>query len=338
MTSDPWKELGFAIRQARLDLGWSMSDLAGNALGNEARKGYVGQVEKGARNLSPETIDKFDQALDLPADIVKAAQSAPPPARDNQEETAKSEKVDQVAEKLITEAEADDTVTVTGERLLIDLAYDLAEGKHNDLFTAYKGLRAALEAAQELKAQGNLPQNTSSQLDAVLRRVSEMNEEGDLDGAAEVLAAEEKRLEAEIETLFNARLEQDRVRNRLASELIDASTQNLRTLRAELDSLAPASVIEPNSNKQAVPLSPSQLALLVSVVDAALFAHAEEEWDERTRSIIQKLTSILKELELMGEQFCGTAKAWLPIGTLLKKVIATLHKLLEVFVDENEEK
>lgn len=214
MTSDPWKELGFAIRQARLDLEWSLSDLAGRALGNEARKGYVGQVEKGARNLSPETIDKFDQALDLPAEVVKAAQLAPPPVKNNQIETAKSEKVDQVAEKLIAKAQADEAGAVTGERLLIDLAYDFAEGQHTDLFTAYKGLRAALEAAQEIKAQGNLPQNTSSQLDAVLRRVSEMNEVGDRDAAAEYLAAEENRLSAEAEALFNAQLNQDRVRNR----------------------------------------------------------------------------------------------------------------------------
>ena len=214
MTFDPWEELGFAIRQARLGRGWSIGDLAGHALGNEARKGYVGQVEKGARNLSPETIDKFDQTLDLPADIVKAAQMAPPPARDNQEESANLEKVDQVAEKLIAKAQADDIGAVTGERLLFDLSYDFAEGQHKDLFTAYKGLRAALEAAEQLKAQGNMPQNTSSQLDAVLRRASEMNEAGDRDGAAEYLAAEEKRLDAESEALFSAQLKQDRVRNR----------------------------------------------------------------------------------------------------------------------------
>lgn len=122
-----------------------MGQLAGEALGNEARKGYVGQVEKGARNLSPEAIDKFDQALELPADVVKAVHLAPPRAKATPDE----DKRDQDAEKLLARVAKDETVAPVAEALLTTLAYEFAGGEFRDLQTAYISLRQALEAAEK---------------------------------------------------------------------------------------------------------------------------------------------------------------------------------------------
>ena len=47
MTSTALEEFGYAIKKSRLDLGWNLEQLAADVLGNGARKGYVGQIEKG---------------------------------------------------------------------------------------------------------------------------------------------------------------------------------------------------------------------------------------------------------------------------------------------------
>jgi transcriptional regulator with XRE-family HTH domain len=199
---------GKAVKAARALKGMTLDQAAFKCLGRDNAKGYFSQIENGKRQITARTAGKIITALEMDAALLEPFLG--------EDEIAEDEvtKADTDAEKLIVKAQADNTGAVTGERLLIDLAYEFAEGSYNDLFTAYKGLRAALEAAKELKAQGNLPQNSSSQLDEVLRRVSELNEDGDRDGAAEFLAAEEKRLDAETEALFNAQLKQDRVRNR----------------------------------------------------------------------------------------------------------------------------
>ena len=225
MTSDPWKELGYHIRKARLDLGWSLEELATEALGNGARKGYVGQVEKGLRNLSPETIDKFDQALDLPENVVKAAHMAPPPGKPD----ANNEKLDRDVERLLSRAAKDEEVPQMAETLMIALAYEFAGGKYLDLQTAYVGLRKALEAAEEIRKRGEMPPgNTGSQLNAVLAEVAMLNAEGELDQADALLEAEERRMleaqkaerdrmDQQAQALLDRRLDQDRLRNDAAA-------------------------------------------------------------------------------------------------------------------------
>ena len=135
MTSDAISEFGYSIRQARIGRKWSLEKLAHEALGNGDRKGYVSQVEKGLRNLSPETIDKFDQALDLPDDIIKAAHMAPARAKP----TPEDEKLDHDAQRLIIRAAKDENAPQMAETLMIALAYEFAGGKHLDLQTAYTG-------------------------------------------------------------------------------------------------------------------------------------------------------------------------------------------------------
>ncbi|WP_299376003.1 helix-turn-helix transcriptional regulator [uncultured Tateyamaria sp.] len=235
MTSDPWKDFGYAVRQARLDLGWTLEQLATEALNNGARKGYVGQVEKGARNLSAETIDKFDQALSLPADVVKAAHLAPPPSKS----TADEDKRDQDAERLLARVAKDDTVAPVAEALLTTLAYEFAGSQTRDLQTAYIALRQALEAAENIRRRGEMPpDNTGSQLNAVMAEVAKLNDAGDRDAADALLDAEERRMREEhqaekerlaqqTKALLDRRLDQDRLRNRpdLAAERLIADVR-----------------------------------------------------------------------------------------------------------------
>lgn len=221
MTSTAWEDFGYAIRQARIGKGWSLSKLAGEALDNEARKGYVGQVEKGRRNLSPETIDKFDQALDLPPDIVRAAQMAPPPNKPQPD----ADKLDSDAERLLIRAEKDADTPQMGETLMVALAYEFAGGKQLDLQTAYIGLRSALEAAERIRQRGEMPpDNTGGQLNAVLAEVAALNAEGELEEADALLEAEERRMRdthkaeqdrmaQQAKMLLDRRLDQDRLRN-----------------------------------------------------------------------------------------------------------------------------
>ncbi|WP_371225994.1 helix-turn-helix domain-containing protein [Roseovarius sp. 2305UL8-3] len=221
MTFNAWQELGFAIRQARIGRGWNLEKLADKALGNGARKGYVGQVEKGLRNLSPETIDKFDQALSLPEEVVKAAHMAPPPDTSKPDE----EKVDRDVERMLSRANKDEHAPQMGETLMIALAYEFAGGKYLDLQTAYVGLRKALEAAENIRKRGEMPSdNTGSQLNSVLAEVAKLNAEGELEKADGLFEAEERRMlkvhkaeqdrmDQQAKALLARRLDQDRLRN-----------------------------------------------------------------------------------------------------------------------------
>jgi transcriptional regulator with XRE-family HTH domain len=235
MTSTALEEFGYAVRKARLDLGWTLEELAEDALENGARKGYVGQIEKGKRSLSPETIDKFDQALTHPDDVVKAAHLAPKIAAPS----AEDDKVDYDAERLINRADHDPTLPQMGETLMVALAYEFAGGQYVDLHTAYTSLRAALEAAENIRKRGEMPpENTGSQLNAVLAEVAKLNALGERNEADALLDQEERRMEEahkadadrreqQANTLLTQRLDQDRLRNRpdLAAERI---IKNLR--------------------------------------------------------------------------------------------------------------
>lgn len=219
MTTEALREFGFEVRQQRLKWKWSLEDLAAKALDNSDRKGYVSQVEKGKRNLSPETIQKFVDALDLSDEVAKAALIGPTPDP-NEPELAEQTKADIDAERLLRRAENDADVPKPAEALLIALAYDHAEGPHRDLFDAYTSLRKALEAAEAIRQRGSMPDNTGGQLQAVMAEVARLNDEGNRDEAADFLDQEMKRLEQERDKLFEQQLQQDRLRNRadLAAE------------------------------------------------------------------------------------------------------------------------
>ncbi|WP_299627822.1 helix-turn-helix transcriptional regulator [uncultured Tateyamaria sp.] len=221
MTFNAWENFGYAVRQARLDMGWTLQKLAEETFDEGSRKGYVSQVERGLRTLKPETIDKFDQALDLPSEIVKAAHLAPPLAKTSVDE----DKRDHDAERLLVKAAKDDSIGPVAEALLTTLAYEFAGGQYRDIHTAYTSLRQALEAAEDIRKRGEMPpDNTGSQLNAVMAEVAKLNDLGALEDADALLDAEEKRmreahktekerLDQQAKALLDRRLDQDRLRN-----------------------------------------------------------------------------------------------------------------------------
>ncbi|WP_147127062.1 helix-turn-helix domain-containing protein [Shimia ponticola] len=210
MTTEAMRQFGLAVRTRRLAEEMSMTELAERALGNPDRKGYVGQVEAGKRNLSPETIDKFVQALNLPIEVANAALIGPPPEPPD----AHEEKIDRDAERLIRSVRKDPNAPNAAEALLIALAYDFAGGSHRDVHDAYVALRTALQAADDMRKRGLLVGNTGGQVEAVLAEVARLNDAGSREEAADFLDQEMARLDQQRDTLFQQQLAQDRIRNR----------------------------------------------------------------------------------------------------------------------------
>ena len=207
VTPEGLREFGYRVREARIRKGWTLEALAREALNNEERKGYVSQIENGRRNLAPMTIGNLARVLGLPEDVTRPLLFTPAP-------TDEVTREDRLAENLIRRSEAEATPAPAAEALVIALAYEFAGGRFLDLQTAYTGLRGALQAAAEMKAQIDRLSNMDDQLAIILRRVAELNDQGLRDEAGERLDAAIKAKEAELETLQDAALNQDRLRNR----------------------------------------------------------------------------------------------------------------------------
>ena len=206
-----WEEFGIAVAKARAAKKWTLAAVAGVAFNNPDRKGYVSQIEKGRTKLHFSTVRKLATALDLPESVTDPVYRADLPAEDVVAEE------DRTAERLMRVSEADGSITLPSEALLISLAYEFARGSHKDLITAYNGLKAALTEAADLKARGMLPQNTSDQVTTLLRRVAELNDQGLREAAATevdtALADLDASHAAQKSALIEIGIRQDRIRN-----------------------------------------------------------------------------------------------------------------------------
>jgi tetratricopeptide (TPR) repeat protein len=105
------------------------------------------------------------------------------------------------------------------EGMLMALARRYAEGDATDFDSALGGLERALEVAAVKEARGDLPSNLGEAVDAVLKRMAELNELGELDAAAvevdralEAAEAQGEALEARKAALLEAGLDQDILR------------------------------------------------------------------------------------------------------------------------------
>ncbi len=210
-----WEEFGIAVAKARTAKKWTLAAVAEVAFGNVERKGYVSQIEKGRTKLHFSTVQKLATALGLPESITDPVYRADLPAEDVVAEE------DRTAERLMRVSEADASIAPPSEALLISLAYEFARGSHSDLMTAYNGLKAALSDAADLKARGMLPQNTSDQVTTLMRRVTELNDQGLRNEAATevdtALADLDAGHAAQKSALLDIGIRQDRVRNNPAS-------------------------------------------------------------------------------------------------------------------------
>jgi tetratricopeptide (TPR) repeat protein len=207
VTPEGLREFGYKVRDARTRKGWTLEALAQAALENPERKGYLSQIENGKRPLSARTIGNLARVLDLPESVTRPLLFAPAP----EDEVTRE---DRLAETLIRRNDADPAASPTAEALMIALAYEYAEGSHIDLQTAYAGLRGALDAYTQMKAQIDRIGNMDDQLSAILLKVEYLNRQGLRDDAGEALDAAIKAKEAELDALHEAALNQDRVRNR----------------------------------------------------------------------------------------------------------------------------
>ena len=119
------------------------------------------------------------------------------------------------------------------EQFIISLAQNIAP-EVEDLATAQRELRRAIDTAAQMNAQARLPSNVSDQVTAVMAAMKERNDLGDLDGAAaevdRALDEEKNAYEARRMRLLDIALEQDilrrnapsaagRIRDRLAIDL-----------------------------------------------------------------------------------------------------------------------
>ncbi|MFZ1773897.1 MAG: helix-turn-helix transcriptional regulator, partial [Rhizobiaceae bacterium] len=176
MTSgNPMAQFGDAVRRARIGRGWTLEQLAHEALGNQERKSYVSAVERGRKRLSGLTIQKFAKALDLPHHIVDAALGF-----------ASGDAISDAVAVQSVEALASDVENLRrelklSESLVIALAWEFAEGNPADRDTALRGLRRALEVARDMQTERQRGTNLGGDVDAVLKRLEELTAAGDLE-------------------------------------------------------------------------------------------------------------------------------------------------------------
>ncbi|MFN6006803.1 MAG: hypothetical protein ACK47C_06475 [Paracoccaceae bacterium] len=199
-------------------------------------KSHLSGIENARRaGLNPITVSRLVAALDLDKrwiDCFKSGAAIPvtvvPPTA---EETRQRE---ETAERLEAKALKDPSVPPIAESLLKTLAFEFAGGDYLDLHTTYTALRQALEAAENIRKRGEMPpDNTGSQLNAVMAEVAKLNNQGALEKADALLDAEEARMretqraerdrmEQQAQALLTQRIDQDRLRIRpdLAAERI----------------------------------------------------------------------------------------------------------------------
>ncbi len=226
---------GKAVSDARIEKGWSHKHLD-KEMESGIDKSHLSGIENARRaGLNPVTVSRLVAALDLDKrwiDCFTKGGAIPvtvvPPTA---EETRQRE---ETAERLEAKALKDPSVPPIAESLLKTLAFEFAGGDYLDLHTTYTALRQALEAAENIRKRGEMPpDNTGSQLNAVLAEVAKLNNQGALEKADALLDAEEERmreahkaerdrLEQQAQALLIQRIEQDRVRIRpdLAAERI----------------------------------------------------------------------------------------------------------------------
>ena len=182
------------IKNETASRGWTQAMLAArmDPIGNEQT---VSRLLNGNRPISAMMAGRLINALGLAGTLENPFLASGP-------DEAEVEKIDRDAERLVEIAAADTTTPPTAEALLITLAYEFAQGSHIDLHTAFQGLRAALQAAAEIKARGELPQNTDDALQRVMQEVARLNDLGDLDAGAAALDEAMKRAEAEREAIY----------------------------------------------------------------------------------------------------------------------------------------
>ncbi|MCT4608169.1 MAG: helix-turn-helix domain-containing protein, partial [Pelagimonas sp.] len=183
-------DFGAAIRKARTAQGMTLEQLAHEALGNADRKSYVSAVEKGTRNLSPRTIQKFAKALDLPDSLVDPLLGVAPPQDDPQSDT------DAATDRLLRETKLLRDQLNLSEDWALSIARRYAEGNPTNLSDALRGIERAFELAAEKQHEVIAPNNIDAAIDEIVKRVKDLNQQGEAEAAQQALIDEMQRAEA----------------------------------------------------------------------------------------------------------------------------------------------
>ena len=181
------KAFGLAVKHARSLKTWNLDEL-GAAIDPPVGKSFISKIEKGRKGaLNSRTVGRFIKALEM--DEAWIDKFLDTDTTDESDETP----AERDADRLIQMVTRYETIPQSSEHLLILLANQHAEGHYTDQSTTFVGLTKALEAAESIRKRGKMsPDNTGSQLNAVMAEVAKLNAEGALDETNDLLDDEEK--------------------------------------------------------------------------------------------------------------------------------------------------
>jgi tetratricopeptide (TPR) repeat protein len=183
-------DFGAAIRKSRAAQGMTLELLAHEALGNADRKSYVSAVEKGKKKLSPLTIQKFAKALDLPDSLIDPLLGVAPPQDEPQSDT------DTDTDQLLRETKLLRGQLDLSEDWALSIARRYAEGNPTNLSDALRGIERAFELAAEKQHEVIAPNNFDAAIDEIIKRVKDLNQQGEAEAARQALIDEMQRAEA----------------------------------------------------------------------------------------------------------------------------------------------
>lgn len=181
------KAFGLAVKHALSLETWTLDEL-GAAIDPPVGKSFISKIEKGRKGaLNSRTVGRFIKALEM--DEAWIDKFLDTDTTDESDETP----AERDADRLIQMVTRYETIPQSSEHLLILLANQHAEGHYTDQSTTFVGLTKALEAAESIRKRGKMsPDNTGSQLNAVMAEVAKLNAEGALDETNDLLDDEEK--------------------------------------------------------------------------------------------------------------------------------------------------
>ncbi|MFB0930766.1 MAG: hypothetical protein QMB38_05495 [Ascidiaceihabitans sp.] len=181
------KAFGLAVKHARSLKTWNLDEL-GATIDPPVGKSFISKIEKGRKGaLNSRTVGRFIKALEM--DEAWIDKFLDTDTTDESDETP----AERDADRLIQMVTRYETIPQSSEHLLILLANQHAEGHYTDQSTTFVGLTKALEAAKSIRKRGKMsPDNTGSQLNAVMAEVAKLNAEGALDETNDLLDDEEK--------------------------------------------------------------------------------------------------------------------------------------------------
>ena len=181
------KAFGLAVKHARSLKTWNLDEL-GATIDPPVGKSFISKIEKGRKGtLNSRTVGRFIKALEM--DEAWIDKFLDTDTTDESDETP----AERDADRLIQMVTRYETIPQSSEHLLILLANQHAEGHYTDQSTTFVGLTKGLEAAESIRKRGKMsPDNTGSQLNAVMAEVAKLNAEGALDETKDLLDDKEK--------------------------------------------------------------------------------------------------------------------------------------------------